>query len=99
MYKSRYCREKIKCIICDSDKYVIVMYGDIFFKVYGGERIFYLGRNIYRIIFNLFVVEFLCMEICGNMIYGKLCVKILFVFVYYSKDLRICVKMYIIFDD
>lgn len=99
MHKSRHCREKIKCTICDSDKHVTVMHGDTPSKVHGGERTPHSGRNTFRTTSNPLVVESSCTEICGNMTYGKSCAKILPVFVHHCKDPRTRVKMYIILDD
>lgn len=98
MHKSRHCKEKIKCTICDSDKHVTVMHGDTSSEVHGGERT-HSGRNTYRTPSDPLVVESSCTEVCGNISYGKSCAKILPVFVHHSKDPRTRVKMYIILDD
>ncbi|XP_078311581.1 uncharacterized protein LOC144618784 [Crassostrea virginica] len=98
-HKSRHCREKLACSVCDSDKHTTVMHGDIPQKAYGGEGRLKFSTNIPTTVPDPLVVESSCTEICGGVTCGKSCAKILPVFVHPEGHPENSVKVYVILDD
>ena len=98
-HKSRHCREKLACSVCDSDKHTTVMHGDIPQKAYGGEGRLKFSTNIPTTVPDPLVVESSCTEICEGVTCGKSCAKILPVFVHPEGHPENSVKVYVILDD
>jgi hypothetical protein len=84
-HKSRHCKEKLECSLCNSDKQVTTMHGDTPPEVHSGENTFQSTTQTSRTLPNPLMIESLCTQICGNSTFEKSCAKILPVFVYPKK--------------